>query len=223
MNTASDSLSAGCVVSGVRYEHGSRWRPAGNPCDVCSCVVGLLWRLLLCSSSSVLAVFSGLHRRAVLAVRGSLAARHAPTQLLLCPTAVVQFAKVNLMSYYGVLRVFKAHVLCVCGSGCGVNGHDYPNGAQIPAGDPCQDCTCMVRHENKLSHLMLKVDLKISFDKKKTLIFSSAEWKCALFSSSLSIVALPQPCSSFWRLLPQVISLSLHRQTNFTPASNHII
>lgn len=122
-----------------------------------------LWRVLMrgrsavtscfCSSSSVLAVFSGLHRRALLAARGSLAARHVQTQLLLCPTAAVQFAKVNLMSYYRMLRVIKPQVLCVCGSGCGVNGHDYPNGARIPAGDPCQDCTCVVRHENNLCHV----------------------------------------------------------------------
>lgn len=148
------TLSAGCVHSGVRYEHGSRWRPADSPCDVCSCMVGLLWRLAFCYSSSVLAVFSGLHRRAVLAVRGSLAARHVQTQLLLCPIAAVQFAKVNLMSYYGVHRVIEPQILCVCGSGCGVNGHDYPNRARIPAGDPCQECTCVVRHKNKLCKVL---------------------------------------------------------------------
>lgn len=31
-------------------------------------------------------------------------------------------------------------------SGCGVNGDNYPNGARVPAGDLCQDCTCVVRH-----------------------------------------------------------------------------
>lgn len=40
-------LSAGCVHSGVRYEHGAKWRSAENPCDVCSCVVGLLWHFLV--------------------------------------------------------------------------------------------------------------------------------------------------------------------------------
>lgn len=40
-------LSAGCVHSGVRYEHGTKWRPAENPCDICSCVVGLLWYVLV--------------------------------------------------------------------------------------------------------------------------------------------------------------------------------
>lgn len=106
-----------------------------------------------CDSSSVLAVFSGLHRRAVLAVRGSLAARHVQTRPLLRPTAAVQCAKVNPMSCYGVRRVITPQVPCVCGSGCGVNGHDYPNGARIPAGDPCQDCTCAVRHQNKLGNV----------------------------------------------------------------------
>lgn len=40
-------LSAGCVHSGVPYEHGTKWRPAEKPCDVCSCVVGLLWHFLV--------------------------------------------------------------------------------------------------------------------------------------------------------------------------------
>ncbi|XP_072290734.1 kielin/chordin-like protein [Eucyclogobius newberryi] len=26
---------------------------------------------------------------------------------------------------------------------CGVNGHDFPNGASIPTGDRCQECTCL--------------------------------------------------------------------------------
>ncbi|TNN00883.1 hypothetical protein fugu_012129 [Takifugu bimaculatus] len=30
----------GCVHSGVRYEHGTKWRSTENPCDVCSCVEG---------------------------------------------------------------------------------------------------------------------------------------------------------------------------------------
>lgn len=49
------------------------------------------------SSSSVPALFSGLPRRAALAVRGSLATPRVQTQLLLHPIAAVQFAKVNLM------------------------------------------------------------------------------------------------------------------------------
>lgn len=170
--------------------------------------------------SSVAVVVSGLHRRAVLAVSGSPAARHVPTQLLLCPIAAVQFAKVDLMRYYGAHWVIRPQILCVCGSGCGVNGQDYPNGARIPAGDPCQDCTCVVGHENQLCHVLGVFKRQFFL---KEIIVSSSEWKCALFGSSLSIVALPQPCPSSWRLLPQVIRLSLDRQTNFTPASIHII
>lgn len=34
----------------------------------------------------------------------------------------------------------------VCLVGCGVNGHDFPNGAGIPTGDRCEECTCVVRH-----------------------------------------------------------------------------
>ncbi|XP_072241827.1 kielin/chordin-like protein [Leuresthes tenuis] len=30
----------GCTHAGVRYEHGDKWRPAENPCDVCSCLDG---------------------------------------------------------------------------------------------------------------------------------------------------------------------------------------
>ncbi|KAK2842201.1 hypothetical protein Q5P01_012401 [Channa striata] len=32
---------------------------------------------------------------------------------------------------------------CPVCQGCGVNGHDYPNGAVIPNGDHCQECTCV--------------------------------------------------------------------------------
>ncbi|MED6247802.1 hypothetical protein ATANTOWER_017344 [Ataeniobius toweri] len=31
---------------------------------------------------------------------------------------------------------------CPVCQGCGVNGHDFPNGAVIPTDDPCQECTC---------------------------------------------------------------------------------
>lgn len=31
---------------------------------------------------------------------------------------------------------------CPVCQGCGVNGHEFPNGALIPTGDRCQDCTC---------------------------------------------------------------------------------
>ncbi|KAA8590177.1 hypothetical protein FQN60_014111 [Etheostoma spectabile] len=32
---------------------------------------------------------------------------------------------------------------CPACHGCGVNGHDFPNGAVIPTGDRCQECTCV--------------------------------------------------------------------------------
>lgn len=31
-------------------------------------------------------------------------------------------------------------------TGCGVNGHDFPNGALIPTRDRCEECTCVVCH-----------------------------------------------------------------------------
>lgn len=34
-------MLAGCVHSGVQYDHGAEWRSAGSPCDVCYCLVGL--------------------------------------------------------------------------------------------------------------------------------------------------------------------------------------
>lgn len=33
-------VCAGCVHSGVQYDHGANWRSAENPCDVCFCSVG---------------------------------------------------------------------------------------------------------------------------------------------------------------------------------------
>uniref|UniRef100_A0AAV2KWB3 VWFC domain-containing protein n=1 Tax=Knipowitschia caucasica TaxID=637954 RepID=A0AAV2KWB3_KNICA len=32
---------------------------------------------------------------------------------------------------------------CPVCQGCGVNGHTFPNGALIPTGDRCQECTCL--------------------------------------------------------------------------------
>eukprot|EP00066_Takifugu_rubripes_P016015 XP_011605281.1 PREDICTED: kielin/chordin-like protein [Takifugu rubripes] len=32
---------------------------------------------------------------------------------------------------------------CPVCQGCGANGDNYPNGARVPAGDLCQDCTCV--------------------------------------------------------------------------------
>uniref|UniRef100_H3DPF7 Kielin cysteine rich BMP regulator n=1 Tax=Tetraodon nigroviridis TaxID=99883 RepID=H3DPF7_TETNG len=86
----------GCVHAGVHYEHGSRWRLAENPCDVCSCLEG-----------------SARCEREPCSTPCSNPAAPLPNSC--CP---------------------------VC-QGCGVNGQDYPNGARIPAGDPCQDCTCV--------------------------------------------------------------------------------
>lgn len=34
--------------------------------------------------------------------------------------------------------------LFVCLVGCDVNGHEVPNGAVIPVGDPCEECRCEV-------------------------------------------------------------------------------
>ncbi|XP_071356594.1 kielin/chordin-like protein isoform X2 [Trachinotus anak] len=32
---------------------------------------------------------------------------------------------------------------CPVCQGCGMNGHDFPNGAVVPTGDHCQECTCV--------------------------------------------------------------------------------
>ncbi|KAM6960594.1 kielin/chordin-like protein [Aplochiton taeniatus] len=36
-----------------------------------------------------------------------------------------------------------ANTCCPVCNGCGVNGHDFPNGATIPTGDRCQECVCV--------------------------------------------------------------------------------
>lgn len=33
-------VCAGCVHSGLHYDHGANWRSAENPCDICICSVG---------------------------------------------------------------------------------------------------------------------------------------------------------------------------------------
>ncbi|XP_013888896.1 kielin/chordin-like protein isoform X2 [Austrofundulus limnaeus] len=85
-----------CTHSGVRYEHGARWRPAESPCDVCSCLEGRVH----CEREKCSPPCEN---------------PSAPPPGSCCP---------------------------VC-QGCAVNGHDFPNGAVIPTGDRCQECTCV--------------------------------------------------------------------------------
>ncbi|XP_017261029.1 kielin/chordin-like protein isoform X2 [Kryptolebias marmoratus] len=85
-----------CTHSGVRYDHGARWRPAESPCDICSCLEGRVH----CEREKC---------------SPPCESPAAPPPDRCCP---------------------------VC-QGCGVNGHDFPNGAVIPTGDRCQECTCV--------------------------------------------------------------------------------
>ncbi|XP_075885031.1 kielin/chordin-like protein [Nelusetta ayraudi] len=86
----------GCVHSGLHYDHGTNWRSAENPCDVCVCSEGRVrCERERCNTPCTNPA--------------------APARDACCP---------------------------VC-HGCGVNGHDFPNGAQIPTADRCQECTCV--------------------------------------------------------------------------------
>lgn len=89
----------------------------------------------------------------------------------------------------------------VCLLGCGVNGHNFPNGAAIPTGDNCLECTCEVCHH--ASNYKLG-----NGDAFYCLVLFYLEWKCGMFSPSLSCRVLSKPCSSRWRLLPTVTDLS---------------
>lgn len=86
----------GCSHSGVRYDHGAKWRSPENPCDICLCLEGQVH----CEREQC-----------------STPCEHpvAPPPNSCCP---------------------------VC-QGCGIDGHEFPNGALIPTGDRCQECTCM--------------------------------------------------------------------------------
>ncbi|XP_041854067.1 kielin/chordin-like protein isoform X3 [Melanotaenia boesemani] len=86
----------GCTHSGVRYEHGEKWKPAENPCDFCSCLEG-----------------------------------HVRCEREQC----------NTLCRYPAAP--PPNSCCPVCQGCGVNGHDFPNGAVIPTGDRCQECTCV--------------------------------------------------------------------------------
>lgn len=89
---------AGCIHSGVQYDHGGKWRPVADPCDVCLCLVGPI--LTDCNlpsfltSSSVLTSSSLFTRRVTFAVRLSGVTPHVKTQLLPRPTPAVQIVKV---------------------------------------------------------------------------------------------------------------------------------
>ncbi|KAK2917907.1 hypothetical protein Q8A73_004653 [Channa argus] len=86
----------GCIHSGVRHDHGAKWRPVEKSCDVCYCLEG--------------------H------VRCEREQCHTPCKNPAAPSP---------------------NTCCPVCHGCGVNGHDFPNGAVIPTGDRCQECTCV--------------------------------------------------------------------------------
>ncbi|KAM9351632.1 kielin/chordin-like protein [Symphorus nematophorus] len=86
----------GCTHSGVQYDHGAKWRPAENPCDVCYCVEG-----------------------------------HVRCERERCNTPCKNPAAP------------PPNTCCPVCQGCGVNGHDFSNGAGIPTGDRCQECRCV--------------------------------------------------------------------------------
>ncbi|CAL8263592.1 unnamed protein product [Merluccius merluccius] len=86
----------GCVHTGLQYDSGSKWRPAGSPCDACRCEEGRV----LCERES-------------------------------CPMACNNPASP------------PPQACCPVCDGCGVNGRDFPNGAQVPIGERCQTCTCV--------------------------------------------------------------------------------
>ncbi|KAM6936923.1 kielin/chordin-like protein [Xenentodon cancila] len=86
----------GCTYSGVRYDHGAKWRPADNLCEVCSCLEGQV----RCEKEQC---------------NTQCEYPAAPPPNSCCP---------------------------VC-QACFVNGHDFPNGAAVPTGDQCQECTCV--------------------------------------------------------------------------------
>ena len=83
-------------------------------------------------------------------VRGSRATPFVKTQLLLHPIPAVQFVMVG---FFNLLKRCKSSVDCretalahVCLADCSMNGLEFLNGASIPTGDRCQECTCVVRH-----------------------------------------------------------------------------
>lgn len=70
----------------------------------------------------------------------------------------------------------------MCLVGCGVNGHDFPNGAVIPTGDRCLECTCVVCHLSSFSTLNFICVLK----KKKKKKFGNLFTLKVIFSISFS-------------------------------------
>lgn len=109
---------AGCVHSGVQYDHGAKWSPEENPCDVCYCLVGLMLTEVnitsFLSPSSALILFSPLTRRVTFAVRGSSVTPRVKTQLLLPPIPAVPFVKVSFFSSLCVGSVNRSDTVCVC-------------------------------------------------------------------------------------------------------------
>lgn len=149
-----ENMYSGCIHSGIQYDHGAKWRPVENPCDVCHCLVSLIPNNYqfnppsFLSPTSLMILFSPLTRKVMFAVRQSNVIPHVKTQLLLHPIPAVKFVKVGFFTLLLALCVFnklqRHSIFHVCLIDCGVNGHDFPNGAVIPTEDRCQKCTCVV-------------------------------------------------------------------------------
>lgn len=99
----------------------------------------------LCLQVSLQWQFSSFNRKVKFTAKGRNATPHVNTLLLLHPTAAVQFVMVGILCAFAArLNGSRRHIVCSCFVDCGVNGHNFPNGAVVPSGDRCQKCTCEV-------------------------------------------------------------------------------
>lgn len=142
---------AGCIHSGVRYDHGATWKPAENPCGVCYCVVGLaLTDSSTCSGTftctdSVLSPHQEGHVRCERERCNTPCSNPAaPPAGTCCPVCQGGFLYLAAAACRGFSELQRR--VCLCVLGCGMEGQDFPNGARVPTGDRCQECACVVCH-----------------------------------------------------------------------------
>lgn len=198
---------AACTHSGVRYDHGARWRPAESPCDVCSCLVGfhhscLLVSLFIWADPALLSQQEGRVHCEKEKCTPPCRSPAAPPPDSCCP--VCQGGP-SCPFCSRVQQTDEVQCVFLCFVGCDVNGHDFPNGAVIPSWDRCQECTCVVCLSEFMNH---GFNTLINTPNEVYVWFNFLpEWKCDVFASPMSCLVLSQPCASCGRLLPTVTSI----------------
>ncbi|XP_055365980.1 kielin/chordin-like protein isoform X2 [Betta splendens] len=120
-----------CVWEGRDVDDGQRWRADVE--TVCTCAAGKV----TCQADIQGCVFSGVRYE-----HGAEWRPEDPCDVCRCVEGRVRCEREPCHTPCKNPAAPPPGTCCPVCQGCGVNGHDFPNGAVIPTGDRCLECTC---------------------------------------------------------------------------------